>query len=215
MNQKSKIQGSSNSFDSDIATIRVSLLDEVQFSLVCRPKVGFLVVICVRRHVVHGDLELDWMKMILTITLCDCVICWMYCIANCIQFAFCPLWSAWFFMICVRLFMIRTWMLFIAWSLVRLATFTGFPPQRKHRIWSLSWYHYHHYHLGDNHHHQPLGDMASLSSSSRRAVQSVERLRGSRLGIDFIFWYEHMDIYTSIKLSCHDHDHYHDRLCQE
>jgi len=34
-----KYKGSSNSFDSDIATIRVSLLDEVQFSLVCRPKV--------------------------------------------------------------------------------------------------------------------------------------------------------------------------------
>ena len=37
-------QGSSNSFDSDIATIRVSLLDEVQFSLICRPKVSFLAV---------------------------------------------------------------------------------------------------------------------------------------------------------------------------
>lgn len=66
-------QGSSNSFDSDIATIRVSLLDEVQFSLVCRPKVRCLSVLVVDGYVyvyVHVMMTDDVGKAILY---CDCI----------------------------------------------------------------------------------------------------------------------------------------------
>ena len=86
------LQGSSNSFDSDIATIRVSLLDEVQFSLVCRPRVSSvdllftnLSVICVCNIVDKNVME-NLAKLVLWPIISYCEAC-----LQLFQFAFCLL----------------------------------------------------------------------------------------------------------------------------
>ena len=86
------LQGSSNSFDSDIATIRVSLLDEVQFSLVCRPRVSwpftFFPFICTC-NTAEKNIMKNRAKLVLWPIISYCEAC-----LQLFQFAFCLLWCA-------------------------------------------------------------------------------------------------------------------------